>query len=336
MSAPAQPGAFAPDDPGAARRGILFVLIAMAAISVNDMVIKFLSGDYPLHQMVFLRSLISLPFTFTFLYFEGGLTLLRTKTPGLHALRALLIVFANMSYFAALVVLPLAEATAIFYIAPLFVTVLSVPILGEIVGVRRLAAVIVGLVGVVVMLPLGQGDRGGLDAPLWALALPVAAAAAYAGMHVLTRKLGISTRASAMAIYVQSAFLCVSALFFLVAGDGRFAEGVTNPSLQFLLRPWIWPTAQDWPLFILIGCMGGAIGFCLSQAYRLGPPATIASYEYIALPLAIFWGWVVFGDVPGVQTGLGILLIVGAGIYVFFREAKRDAPVAARQPQRRL
>ena len=93
------------DDPSATRRGILFVLVAMMAISVNDATIKALSGAYPLHQMVFLRSAIAILFSFVFLRLEGGLALLRTRTPGLHALRALLIVFANMTFFAGLAVL---------------------------------------------------------------------------------------------------------------------------------------------------------------------------------------------------------------------------------------
>ena len=324
-------------DPSAAdtRRGILFILAGMFAISVNDATIKALSGDYPLHQMVFTRSAIALVFTFVFLRLEGGLVLLRTRTPGLHALRALLIVVANMTFFAGLAVLPLAEATALFFIAPLLITLLSVPVLGETVGPRRAAALVAGFAGVLLMMRLGA-DPGAGEAPAWARTLPVAAAACYAGMQVLTRKLGVSTRASAMAIYIQVAFLVVSAGFFVVAGDGRFAGRVDSPALAFLVRPWAWPEPQDWPLFVLIGVMGGGIGYCLSNAYRLGTAATIASYEYVALPLAIFWGWAIWGEVPGPRTMAGIVLIVGAGLYVFLRERQRAEALAAGRPQRRL
>jgi S-adenosylmethionine uptake transporter len=323
-------------DPSAAdtRRGILFILAAMFAISVNDATIKALSGDYPLHQMVFTRSVIALVFTFTFLRLEGGLALLRTRTPGLHALRALLIVTANMLFFAGLAVLPLAEATALFFVAPLLITLLSIPVLGETVGPRRAAALVAGFAGVVVMMRPGEAAPGA--APAWAYALPVAAAACYAGMQVLTRKLGAAARASAMAIYIQVSFLLVSALFYLVAGDGRFAGRSDSPAIAFLFRPWAWPAAEDWPLFVLIGVMGGAIGYCLSNAYRLGTAATVASYEYVALPLAIFWGWAIWGEVPGPRTMLGIALIVGAGLYVFLRERRRAVDVAAGRPQRRL
>src|SRR6056297_3487259 len=108
MPAPLDPAAN--DTADRTRQGILFIFAAVFAISVNDASIKALSDDYPLHQMVFIRSVIALVFSFTLLSLEGGLALLRTKTPALHALRALLIVLANMAFFAGLAVLPLAEA----------------------------------------------------------------------------------------------------------------------------------------------------------------------------------------------------------------------------------
>jgi len=333
MPAPLDPAAN--DTADRTRQGILFIFAAVFAISVNDASIKALSDDYPLHQMVFIRSVIALVFSFTLLSLEGGLALLRTKTPALHALRALLIVLANMAFFAGLAVLPLAEATALFFVAPLMITVLSILVLGEAVGPRRAAAVLAGFAGVLVM--MGGGAAGAESgSPDWAWALPVGAAACYAGMQVLTRRLGGATRASAMAIYIQTAFLLVSAGFFVVAGDGRFDSDGESPALAFLLRAWVWPSLQDWPLFVLIGVMGGGIGYCLSNAYRLGTPATIASYEYVSLPLAIFWGWAIWGEVPGPRTMTGIALIVGAGLYVYLRERRRAMEVAAARPQRRL
>ena len=321
-------------------RGILFVLIAMFAISVNDTTIKVLSDAYPLHQMVFVRSAIGIVISFVLLRLEGGLALLRTATPGLHALRAGLIVLANMLFFAALAVLPLAEATALFFIAPLVITLLSIPVLGERVGPRRLAAILVGLAGVLVILGIGTGERAtdgdGTALPLWALALPLLAACCYAGMQVLTRKLGVASRASAMAIYIQGSFLVVSAAFFVTVGDGRFEAATGNEALRFLLRAWVWPPVEDWPLFGVLGLASGAIGYCLSNAYRLGPPATIASYEYVVLPLAIFWGWAIWGEVPGLRTLAGIVLICGAGLYVFLRERQRARALASARPQRRV
>jgi len=308
--------------------GILFICVGVFAISVNDLLIKVLSGGYPLHQMIFFRSAIGLIFTLVFVQMEGGLRILRTDTPGIHALRGALVVFANMTFYAAVAVLPLGQATALFFVAPLFITLLSIPILGEKVGPFRLGAVLVGFFGVVVMQRPWATE---LDVGRLVLLLPVVAALAYALMQVLTRRLGVTTQASAMAVYIQSTFLMVSIGFFIVAGDGRFADCLTNESLIFLLRAWQMPAGSDWLVLIGLGCCSGVIGYCLSAAYRLAKAATIAPFEYAGLPLAIFWGWMILGEWPAIATWIGCALILGAGVVVFLREQKRASPTPGRR-----
>lgn len=299
--------------------GIFFILIGMAAISVNDMLIKQLSGGYPLHQLVFTRSSIGLLFSIIFLQLEGGWRLLKTSTPGLHALRAVMVVISNMSFFAAIAVLPLAETTALFFAAPLMITLLSIPILGEKVGPMRLSAVLVGFIGVLIMQRPWQ-SLADTDVNRIVLLLPVLAALTYAINQVMTRKLGVSSKASALAIYIQVTFIFVSAIFYLVAGDGRYAEGVENGAVVFLLRAWTWPASSDWPLLIGLGFMSAIVGYCLGQAYRISSAATVAPFEYVGLPLAVFWGFVIFGELPDLAVTIGILLIMGAGLFVFLRE----------------
>jgi len=278
--------------------------------------------------------------------FEGGFGILRTAKPGLHLLRGVLIVIANMTYFVALAALPLASVTALFFVAPLFITVLSIPILGEKVGPRRIAAVVVGFCGVLVMIAPGaapgpapgavpESAVSGGGAGRLLLLLPVAAALAYALMQMLTRRLGIATKASAMAVYIQSTFIVVSLCFWAVAGDGRYAAGVENESLQFLLRAWRWPSEVDFAIFGMLGAGSAVIGYSLSQAYRTAAPATVAPFEYTELPMAVFWGWLVWGELPGARASAGIALIMGAGLYVFLREKQRRRPVSSRRAFRR-
>lgn len=314
--------------------GILLIMIGMACVSVQDVLIKQLSGGYPLHQIVFARSAIGIAVSFVIIFWEGGPASLKTDTPGLHLVRALLVVIANMTYFAALAVMPLAEATALFFVAPLFITLLSIPILGEKVGPRRIGAVIVGLIGVVVMLRPGVAREA--DGPsLLIVLLPVGAAFSYALMQMMTRRLGIKAKASAMAIYIQGTFIVVSTLFWLTAGDGRFAEGSDNPSIIFLLRAWQWPVGDDMMLFVGCGLTSAVVGYCLAQAYRITDAATVAPFEYTALPLAVLWGWLVWGELPDLWAAAGIVLIVGAGFYVFLREHQRGRPVSRKRPLRR-
>ncbi|QYX57602.1 DMT family transporter [Roseovarius sp. SCSIO 43702] len=316
--------------------GIAFMLIGITAISVNDTVIKFLSGGYPLHQMVFVRSAIGICFSLTIVQFEGGWSILRTARPGLHILRGLMIVVANMSFFTALAALSLAETTAIFFISPLLITLLSIPFLGEKVGPYRIGAVIVGLIGVIIVTRpwAGGAER---DAPLFVYLLPIVGAFAYATTQLLTRKLGVTSRASALAVYLQGMFLVVGGLFWLVAGDGRYATQFDSPSMQFLFRAWTWPVDGDLWLFVVLGLVAGVVGYCMSAAYRMSNAATVAPFEYTGLPLAIFWGWVIFGDLPDLVTATGIALILASGLFVFLRERQLGRPVAAaRRTQKRM
>ena len=317
-----------------AQLGILCALIGMTAISVQDMLIKQLSGDYALHQIIFVRSGVGILFSIMILQWEGGFAALRVPRLELHFLRGLLVVIANMCYFAALAVLPIAEATALFFIAPLLITLMAAAALGEALGPRRIIAVAVGFLGVLLMLRPYEASEDGGGFQMVAL-LPIVAAFAYAMMQILTRKLGLSAQASVLAIYIQGTFLLVGLLFWSVAGDGRFVDGVDNPSLRFLLRAWRWPEAEDWPLFMGIGALSAVIGYALSQSYRLAEAAVVAPFEYVALPLAVFWGWMIWGELPQPSSAVGIVLVMSAGVYVFIRERQRGRSVEAKKNLRK-
>ena len=314
--------------------GIAFVVAGVIAISLNDMLIKQLSGSYPLHEIVFARSAIGIMLSLIIVQMEGGFGILKTKRPLLHALRGILIVIANMTYFVALAAIPLADATALFFAAPLFITLLSIPILGEKVGPLRLSAVVIGFLGVIIM-QRPWADSESLMASRLVLFLPVISALTYALNQIMTRMLGVHTKASALSVYIQFAFIIVSLCFFVVAGDGRFAGVSDNESMQFLLRAWVWPTPADWWVLIGLGANSAVIGYCLSQAYRLADAATVAPFEYLGLPLAVFWGYVIFSDLPELEVWIGIAFILGAGLFVFLREKQKERLVARGTLRRR-
>jgi len=269
--------------------------------------------------MVFLRSGIALFFTLILLQLEGGWHILKTDQPGLHALRAVMVFASNMTFFAALAVLPLSDATALFFIAPIMITVLSIPILGERVGPRRWGAVIVGFCGTLIMVRTQSEARD--DISIWIYLLPILAALFYATMQVLTRKLA-KTRASAMAFYIQITFVLLCGISGLIVGSGQYIDSVEHPSLVFLLRAWIIPSTSDMSYFVLIGVLATGVGYCLSQAYRSAPAATIAPFEYVLLPMSIVWGWIIFGDWPRLSVWFGGAIIIAAGLYVIWREHK--------------
>jgi len=309
--------------------GILCALTAWFTFSLNDVGIKFLSGDYALHQIVLVRSTIGLLLTLAILVpLEGGYANLKTSVPLLHITRGLCVVIANMCFFVSLASLELPVATAIFFVAPLFITALSVVVLGEQVGPRRWIAVMVGLLGVVIML------RPGTSSFVWAALLPLLAAAAYATLQMLTRKIGFRDKASTMSFYIQLVFVVVCSLFGLIAGDGEMAGG-NNPSTDFLLRAWRWPVLIDWVIMIGLGVATAFGGYLISQAYRMSEAAVIAPFEYLAVLLALFWGAVIFDETPDLVSWIGIALILSSGLYVFWREVVLERRVAIAHPMPR-
>jgi drug/metabolite transporter (DMT)-like permease len=279
------------------------------------MIVKWFSGDYPLHQVVFIRSSVALIVTLAVIMpLDGGFANLRTKRLGLHLLRGLAVVVANLTFFAGIAVLPLSEATAIFFVAPLLITVLSIPLLGEVVGFHRLSAVALGLVGVIIVI------RPGSEGFQLAALLPLVAACAYAALQIMTRKMGLTEKASTMAFYIQLTFIIVCSGFGIIAGDGRYAPG-DGGSLDFLLRAWVWPEGFDLWLMIGLGGLLAVGGYLISQGYRVAEAGVVAPFEYVLMPLAIFWGIVIWNDWPDSQSWVGIALIISAGVYVFHREA---------------
>ena len=310
--------------PADARRvalwGIGLALGGSAVLSVNDMAVKALSGEYPLHQVVLIRALIGMAGLVLGLALTRGLGGLRpsllTRRPGMHALRVLCVLLSNVTYFLGLAALPLADGVAIFYVAPLLIVALSVPLLHERVGWRRWAAVAVGLGGVAVML------RPGAGATTWPAVLVLLSALFYALMHILTRRMAPSESAFSMAFWTQGGFITLSLLMGLSVGDGQLAQGA-GPSLAFLLRAWTWPPLADWPLFLATGVTVTLGGLMLAQAYRTCPPSIIAPFEYAGMPMAVLWGVVAFGTWPDALAWAGIAMIVGAGLYALWREAAR-------------
>jgi drug/metabolite transporter (DMT)-like permease len=305
-------------------KGMIYLTLGIAVFSVQDLIIKLLSGDYPVHQAMVIRSLTALPLLFLLVVLDGGVKSLASRRPGPMIGRGLVMFAAYTSYYLGLAALPIATSVALYFTAPLFITMLSVVVLGETVGLRRWAAVAVGFAGVLIMV------RPGSQFFEWASLLPLFAGLAYAVSQVITRKLGEVERATTMSFYGNGVFLAGGALLAGALGAGGSASA-EHPSLAFLIRGWAWPTTGDFLLMAACGVVAAAGLTLLTQAYRIAPANTIAPFEYSAVVWGALYGWLVWRELPAATTWLGMAIIIGAGLYVLYRERQTGTPTLMRR-----
>jgi S-adenosylmethionine uptake transporter len=308
-------------------QGILLLVTGIAVFSVQDVIIRSLSGGYPVHEIVFVRCLVGLLPLLVFIRLDGGWRAMRLRRPVLVVLRGVAGFTSYTAYYMAIASLPLAKVVTLNYTSPLFVTALSVPILGEVVGARRWAAVLAGFLGVVVIM---RPDAEEIDP---AVLLALLSALSYALMVLITRIVGRSNSGSGLSVYSMIVFIALSGVIGLVIGDGRY-DSESHASAQFLLRAWVVPGARDFALMVVCGVIAGIGFFCLTQAYRVAPPSAIAPFEYSALPWAVLWGYLFWAELPSGATWAGLALIVGSGLYIVHREAARGRRTVSSRPLR--
>ncbi len=276
-------------------KAVAYLMTGVACGLGLDLCAKWLLADYPLQQFVFLRSLLGLLVFIAISRWYGGLSSLKTRRWRWHALRTVLASIAMFGFFYGLTQMPLVNTLTLAFTAPLIVTALSVPILGEHVGWRRWAAVLVGFTGVLVILRPGAGLIN-----LASLAV-LAAAAAYAGLAITARKLAATETTYAMSVYVIAGPMVIS-LFTL-------PDTVS------------WPTPAGWFFFVLAGICSAGAWVGIVGGYRRASPAVLAPFEYTALIGGAIAGYFIWDEVPDRYVVLGGAIIIGSGLYVVYRES---------------
>jgi drug/metabolite transporter (DMT)-like permease len=280
--------------------GIASILAAVFFFAIADALAKWLGQTYEPVQIVFLRYAFGLIPVALLVWHGGGLAALRTRRPVMHGLRALVIFTALLLLFTGLRHLPLAEAISVAFTAPLFVTALSGPLLGERVRARHWAAVLVGFLGALIVMRPGTGAFQAESLFVLASAL------CFALTALITRRLSRSESSVAMLAYTT-------------IGAGL----ASLPIMPFVWRP---PAPDDLWLFLAIGLIGGTAGYFVIQAYSNAPPAIIAPFDYTALIWAAILGWIVWQERPEPAVWLGAAIIAASGLYITHREA-RNRPV---------
>lgn len=277
-------------------RGIVLMTVGCVLITVNDSVMKSLSGEYPPGESIFVRGLfVSIPIALL-VYRGGGLRTLRVTNSLGQLLRAVTLVASMFLFITSLQFLPLADAVALTFAGPLMLTAAAPWALGERVGWRRRCAVAVGFAGVLIMLAPGQG---GLR---WAALLPLGAAFFEATRDIVTRRL-IVTESSLSLTACSTGFVTVCAL--ATAGHG-----------------WQPMSAADAGLLAVAGCSMGAGLFLMTEAFRHAEATLVVPFRYSSVLWAMIIGVIVFGDWPEPSMLAGAGLVVGSGLYILHRETR--------------
>jgi drug/metabolite transporter (DMT)-like permease len=278
-----------------ALRGTLLVVVAVGIFALMDTIAKYLARSYPVSGVVWARYAANLLILLVFFAARGELKRLRTARPGLQFMRGLLLAGASLLYFTSLTVLPLAEAAAIGFVMPLFLALLAVPMLGERMDGARLAAVLAGLAGALVIV------RPGAAAFTPYALLPIGMALCNALYQILTRRVaGVEHPLTSL---VWSAI-------------------VGTVLLSFAL-PFAWVTPTDpwhWVLLGIIGVLASVGHFLLIRAYDYANATGLAPFFYTQLVWVMLLGWLVFGDFPDGWSLFGTGIIVASGIYLVGRQ----------------
>lgn len=311
-------------------KGVLFLAVGLAIYSVQDIIIKQLSDLYSVHQIVFVRSLISIPLLFIIIGLDPAPPKLKTSRPFLHAIRGFMQFLAYTSFYLAIAAMKLADAVAIAFSAPLVITALSVVFLGEKVGIKRWIAILGGFAGVLVIVQPGAG----VFEP--AALLAVMCAVTYGIAQLMVKPLGRGDGGAQMALYATLVYTVASGGLWFVIGDGGYLVDGMHPSLSFLLRAWTMPTPLHMGMMMATGLISAIGMYCLAQAYRVGDASAVSPFEYTGLIWAIAFGFLIFGEVPTVVSLVGIAMIVVAGLGVIHREKRRDRPIVTRRGRLRL
>lgn len=278
-------------------KAIGLMCLAIVLFSGLDTSAKLLAthAHIPVTQIVWMRFLGQFLLMLPIMLALSPAELFATKKLGLELLRSLLMVSTTACNFLALQYLRLDQTVTVVFLAPLLVALLAGPLLGEWVGWRRLVAILVGFLGVVIVVHPGLG---GLH---FAFLFAFGAMLAYAFFMLLTRYLAAYDKPFAMLFY--------SILF------GTFAL------IPFALWSWVWPaTLGDWLLLCILGLLGGTGHYLFIHAYRLAPVPAVAPFLYLQLLSMVAFGFAVFGDLPDAWTLSGSAVIIASGVYLLHRE----------------
>jgi drug/metabolite transporter (DMT)-like permease len=308
-------------------KGIIFILLAMLAFSVQDSIMKYIYNFASLYEIYLIRTLVSFTIILLILKITKKPIIFKTQYPLLTSCRAILFFFGFSFFYISLTVLPLVTATALFFVTPFLITIFAKFFLKEQIGPRRWSAVIIGFVGVYIIL---NPDFNNFD---YMSLSPILCAFCYSLSMII-----IKITSEKDSVYTQTFTFYFGVIFFsiiiyLIAGDGQY-NTTDHPTSQYIFREWFSNLETSLLLMIVTGFTASVAFLLIFTAYRIASPAVVSPFEYSILLWSSLSGWIFFNEIPDFNTIIGIILIVFGGIYIFIREKAQDQSIVTEKPLR--
>ena len=308
-------------------KGIILILAAMLIFAVQDSLMKYIYSSVALYEVYLFRTIVSFTLIIIYLKILKKPIVFKTHYPLLTFCRVILFFFGFSSFYISLTIMPLATATALFFVTPFLITIFAKFILKDQIGPRRWIAVIVGFIGVYIIL-----DPNFDDFDYFSLS-PILCAFCYALSMIIIKKTSKKDSVYQQMFQFYIGAMIISIIFYFFIGDGRY-DTIDNPAAQFIFREWFSNLEFSLIYMIILGFTAAAAFLLIFSAYRIASPAVVSPFEYSILVWSTLSGWIFFNEVPKINTLIGMCLIVGGGIYIFIREKAQEQSIATEKPLR--
>jgi len=308
-------------------KGILYILLGMMVFAVQDSIMKYIYSFVNLYEVYLVRTLVSLIIILLFLKLTKRPIVFKTQYPLLTFCRVILFFFGFSSFYISLTVMPLATATALFFVTPFLITIFANFFLKEEIGIRRWSAVIIGFIGVYIIL---NPDFSNFD---YLSLTPILCAFCYSLSMIIIKKTSDKDSVYTQTFTFYLGAIIISSIFYFIIGDGQYNTS-DHPASQFIFREWFVDLETSILLMVSTGITATLAFLLLFSAYSVASPSVVSPFEYSILLWASLIGWFYFDEIPSLTTVIGILIIVSSGIYIFIREKAQDQSIATEKPLR--
>ena len=308
--------------------GIIYILIAMALFSIHDAILKYIFEKTSLYEIFFARTLIATLLSTGFLLIKKQRISFITHYPFLSIIRVVLHFLAFSFYFVSLTYLSLAVATALYFSTPFFMSIFARIYLKEHIGYKRWLSIFFGFIGVYIILNPNFEDFD------FKTLLPLLCALFYALSMTITKITSDKDNAYTQLFYFYLITISLCCILFLFLGSGQF-DNFSDPTIKFIFREWFSDINYTWKFIAIIGILATVAFTCVFKAYSTYSTSVTSIFEYSLIVWSIVIGFFLFDDIPTIRTMIGCIIVIFAGMFIFFREKIREQKVNLETPLRR-